>query len=398
MRTNNYLAVGSPTVRVMAILAATLLLALALAAAGAGAQRLFAADGPIVVAADGSGDYVTIGEAVEAAEEGDEIRVKPGAYVDAVLIDKDIFLNGDGPVEDIVLTAPEGGPMWDTQFSFLGERPYAIVLWGSDATVSGLTLRGETSSLFADSGAPSVTGMLFDGAGVLASSSATPSAVMITGGSTASVRDSEFRDAGGIQVFAMAAPLIEDNRFHDGPTVYGDYGDGTIIRGNTLDGPGRQAIGFGSPASALVEGNVISGRETGIDSRWGKIETSTIRSNTISGATSFAISADSAARVGDNMLSDNRTAIVWSGKEGLIEGNTITGGEIGIVVGSGAPVLRDNDVEGAERKGITIAGIATPVLSGNRSCGNGENLAVSESAVPEDDGSNEICEDDAAAE
>ncbi len=49
MRTNNHLAVGSPTVRVVAIMAATMLLALALAAAGAGVQRLVAADGPLVV-------------------------------------------------------------------------------------------------------------------------------------------------------------------------------------------------------------------------------------------------------------------------------------------------------------------------------------------------------------
>ena len=49
MRTNSKLAVGSPTARVAAIMAATLLLAVALAAAGVAGQRLLAADGPIVV-------------------------------------------------------------------------------------------------------------------------------------------------------------------------------------------------------------------------------------------------------------------------------------------------------------------------------------------------------------
>ena len=64
MRTNSHLAVGSPTVRVVAIMAMTMLLALALAAAGAGAKQLLAADGLIVVAQDGSGDYTTIADAV----------------------------------------------------------------------------------------------------------------------------------------------------------------------------------------------------------------------------------------------------------------------------------------------------------------------------------------------
>ena len=50
MRTNSRLAVGSPTVRAAAVLAATFLLMLALAAAGAGARILLAADGDIVVA------------------------------------------------------------------------------------------------------------------------------------------------------------------------------------------------------------------------------------------------------------------------------------------------------------------------------------------------------------
>jgi hypothetical protein len=74
MRTNSHLAVGSPTVRVAAVFAATLLLALSLAVAGAGVQRLLAA-GPIVVAQDGSGDYTTITEAVSAATDGQEFQV-----------------------------------------------------------------------------------------------------------------------------------------------------------------------------------------------------------------------------------------------------------------------------------------------------------------------------------
>ena len=100
MRTNSRLAVGSPTARVVAILAATFLLILAMATIGVGAQRLLAAEdeASIIVAADGSGDYITIGEAVAAAADGDKILVRPGTYVESTVVDKDVRISGDGPL------------------------------------------------------------------------------------------------------------------------------------------------------------------------------------------------------------------------------------------------------------------------------------------------------------
>ena len=56
MRTDSRVAVGSPTVRVMAIMAAILLLIVATAAAGIGVQRLLAADSAIIVDQSGNGD------------------------------------------------------------------------------------------------------------------------------------------------------------------------------------------------------------------------------------------------------------------------------------------------------------------------------------------------------
>ena len=59
--------------------------------AGAGATH--------VVAVDGSGDFSTITEAVLAAVEGDTVLVRPGNYVEAIVIEKNITLEGDGPRE-----------------------------------------------------------------------------------------------------------------------------------------------------------------------------------------------------------------------------------------------------------------------------------------------------------
>ena len=54
MRTNSRVAVGSPTVRVLAVVVATLLLIAAMAAVGIGVQRLLAADCVIIVDQSGA--------------------------------------------------------------------------------------------------------------------------------------------------------------------------------------------------------------------------------------------------------------------------------------------------------------------------------------------------------
>jgi len=205
MRISSSLAVGSPAARIAAIMVATILLALMVAAAGIAGSRLLAA-GPVVVDQSGGGDYTTITAAVAKADDDSTILVKPGDYSEAFVIDKDITLMGDGPVEEIVITAPEGGPVHDTRYSYMGEAPYAILLSSADAQLSGLTLRGESSRLFADGGSPLIEKVSFDGVGEPYVGSAVVSAVVINGGGSATVRDSTFISGGGIDVFETSVP------------------------------------------------------------------------------------------------------------------------------------------------------------------------------------------------
>ena len=86
-----------------------------------------------VVAQDGSTDYETIGDALDDAEAGAVILVKPGVYEEAVEIDKD-----EGPFtivgEDPATTVLDAG----------GE--YAAITFKSDGNrVSGLTIKGAES-------------------------------------------------------------------------------------------------------------------------------------------------------------------------------------------------------------------------------------------------------------
>ena len=212
MRSNSQPVVGSPTVRVMAILAATVVLALTLAAAGAGAQRLFASNGPLVVAADGSGDFATIGDAVAVADDGDTIKVRPGTYVEAVVIESDVALEGEGEREAIVIQAPDDGPSWDTRFPWIGEKPFAIVLAGSSGSVSDLSLIGEDSRLFVDGGDATVTRVMFDEVGTppAGAGTAVTRALVVTGGADADVHDNDFVGGNGVNVFDLSLIHISE--------------------------------------------------------------------------------------------------------------------------------------------------------------------------------------------
>jgi hypothetical protein len=85
----------------------------------------------IVVADDGSGDYRTIGAALEAADDGDVILVKPGKYEEEVEVEgDDIELLGSGPDR--------------TTIDADGEYA-AVSFTGDDCTVAGFTLSGGES-------------------------------------------------------------------------------------------------------------------------------------------------------------------------------------------------------------------------------------------------------------
>lgn len=64
----------------------------------------------LVVAADGSGTYRTIQSAVEAAEDGSVIEVRPGRYVGPVRIEKRVEVRGVG-WEEVTLTSEMAGEM-----------------------------------------------------------------------------------------------------------------------------------------------------------------------------------------------------------------------------------------------------------------------------------------------
>lgn len=376
MRSNSHVVVGSPIAQVLAILAATLLLAVSLAAVGIAGQRLLAANGPIVVAHDGSGDHTTINEAVAAAADGDEIHVMPGTYAEVVVIDKDITLRGDGAREEVVLEFGSDGPVLTGSY---GRVPYGLMLVDTEATVSDLTVRGPNvaAAFVLVGGAPTLERVSAELEGDFAAGPHTSIAVLHGAGGT--IKDSLFDGLAwhaGVEMIpeyegisGSGLFVVEDNVSETG---FGfDVTDGSVFRRNTITAGGLWPTLRGSGSVLIAENELV---EIGFED--GPSDGVTIRDNTVIGG--FGMSG-----------------IELGTGTAIVEGNTISGMLTGIVVPDGAtPRITGNLLEGTTFAIRIDAAESAAMIEGNRFCDNDQNLVVdgAEAAL---DPSNEVCDDPA---
>jgi len=363
-------------------------------AAGGGATH--------VVAADGSGSFTTIGEAVAAAAEGDTILVKPGQYREALVIDKDITLQGDGAREGIVFSFPEGGPN-DPDWGL----PVTLVVKDSRATIAGLTILtpAKGGAVWVSGGSPTFEDVSVenvpDGMGTF----------NFGEGTSAIVRDSSWD---GFWMIDASPVTLEGNTINGFSRLFGP--DPATISGNTfLAGADLHVQGL----AGLIEGNEFTDAaitvESGADSdsavtvrgntfhdvRWNADHgqaailvqdagsTTDIVDNTITGSdTGIGVAFGSAATIMGNDLSGNRAALVVTSSDVAIEGNTITANETGLRLGK--------TVEMGDA-GLQAGDAARPTVTGNSFCDNGTDLEV-----PDDDPNpitldgNEVCADEPA--
>lgn len=338
----------------------------------------------LVVAADGTGDYASIAQAVTAARDGDTIWVQPGTYTESVIIDKDITLAGGGGPDAVIITAPEDGPV----HSFVGgpTEPYAIALMGSNAEVAGLTLTGPRSALLVDGGEPTLRDLHFlevtepfRGA-----ANTDRNSVVIAGGSRATVTGSTFERSGPIGVYG-SDPAITGNTLAGGSHIWGRFGDDAVISDNRIDGALNMAVWVLESGPMLIEGNHITGgNPTGIDVGTKGESAARIRNNLIADAgTGISVRVGDGAEISGNELIDNGVGVQVARYNGHVAGNEITGGEIGVVVVSGgAPRVADNTIDVSGR-GIVVGSRTSPLISGNEVCGADEGIYVADGATPQ---------------
>jgi hypothetical protein len=234
----------------------------------------------LVVASDGNGEFSIIKEAVDAAADGDTILVRPGTYLERVLVDKDIVVRGDGDRSSIVIAASA-----TTEPCPGRGGPFQCALWlrDADATVAHLTVHGPVS---AHGGSATLEDLVVDGhieggGGVIRGNSV--SGGITAGGDEAVVEDNDaqmisvsrgevavrrnragylsLRDVGGVaeqnEIVALADPVARYG-------VQIELGrPGLVFRDNLVRGHDR-GIYVNQDAATRVVRNRIEGSDEGI--------------------------------------------------------------------------------------------------------------------------------------
>lgn len=399
MRLSSRVAVGSPPVRAAAVLVATIFLVTLTLSAGVAGQRLLEADDPIVVDQSGVGHFTTISEAVDAAEDGDTILVKPGRYVESVVVmGKDLNIEGEGDRDEIVIEAAAGilpvdfvpasgvGPPYIPTDIHAGETyAWAVLLVDTDTRLSGLTVVGpNVGAAIPVIGSGSMATLEDLVVRVPGPASGHWMSVNWTEGTAGTLTESVVE--GWLAIGADTQVTIEKNALPATCLVAWETGADAVIRDNDLHGcPWEKGIDINRDNTALIEGNHIwvddmppeasfdgySGGRPAIQVA-GPEGSVTIRGNELYDSLYGIIVVDEGPEleIAANSIHDNGVGISGVDDQSVISANTISGNVTGVEIGFFAdPTIEGNIISG-NQVGLSIGGNSDPDLSGNTICGN----------------------------
>lgn len=261
------------------------------------------------------GDFATIAAAVAAAAPGDRILVRPGRYLESLVVDKPLEIIGDGPLADIELRSRDAN---------------ALVFKANIGRIANLTVRQVGGGNWY--GVDITQGRLqLDGCDV---SSQSLACVAIRSG---------------------ADPRLRGNCIHGGREtgvyVYDD-GLGTLEDNEVTDNAGIGVAIKGGADPTLRRNRIHHNRQSGVvayDGGRGTLEDNDIAENALSGV---AIRTAANPTLRHNQIHDNVQCGVF-------------------VYNDGVGTLEDNDISANLLAGVEIKTGGRPVLRRNRVNRNG---------------------------
>jgi hypothetical protein len=306
----------------------------------------------LIVAADGSGHFWTLADAVAEAISGDRIRLVPGEYTESVVITEDITIIGSDDREAVVLTAAPAEAD--------GDLTFVLRLDGSDASISGLTVRGAEigTAIIVEGGAPTLDGLHIDTAGAQAGANpAKPKqAIAIRSGSSAAVTNSKI--SAFIEVSGGSRATLANNLVRRGCLRVDGQGTDAQVTENTFER--SECYGFSitvaDGANADLHHNVITvGVQNDAIRVAGNGTTAEISSQVIQGG-DFGIwlSAGADATVRRSKITEAQTGVGVMGADAVLDSLEVRYNGTGLLVDHGA----------------------APNLVGNIICENGTNVDI----------------------
>lgn len=199
----------------------------------------------LIVDAAGSGDYVTLGEAIQAAADGATILVWPGHYSERLTLERSLTLRGDGPRERIIVE---------------GVSASAIACVTGHGRIEGLTLRqGGARNL----DCLAIIGGAWEVVNCDISTHTEGACVNITSAEPTLLRGNTIHDGGGWGVFVAGTGVVtlEDNviasHTYSGVTV---TGEGYVMaRRNRITRNAQHAVRIYAEAGGAFEDNDLQG-------------------------------------------------------------------------------------------------------------------------------------------
>ncbi|MGV9247113.1 right-handed parallel beta-helix repeat-containing protein [Streptomyces sp. NPDC003710] len=283
------------------------------------------------------GDFTTVSAAIEAAQPGDRILVRPGLYEEGLVIDKPLEVLGDGPVADIQIRARDAD---------------ALMFQASIGRVTNLTLHQAGGDWF---GVDITQGRLeLEGCDI---SSQGLACVAIRAGADPRLRRNKIHDGkqGGVFVFDSGLGTLEDN-------------DITHI--------GLSGVSIAEGGNPTLRRNQIhDNKQSGVfvyESGLGRLEDNDIAHNGLSGV---SIKEGGNPTLRRNQIHDNKQSGVYVHTSGLgtLEDNDIThNGLSGVSIAEGGnPTLRRNQIHDNKQSGVYVHTSGLGTLEDNDITRNG---------------------------
>lgn len=212
----------------------------------------------LIVDCAGNGAFATVSEAVQQARPGSTIVVRPGVYQEALVLDKDLQIQGEGAREGIVLTGSEAAP---------------VLVQSGTVGIKGLTIQFEPSSSDMRHPALWVEGGSLALEGCRVRSSSWASMAVSNSAAFSRIEDCEFPRSGGsgLYVYGGARAEVVSSALSEstlaGVEVTGSsavtFGDCTLT-----DGKEGGVYVHGEGATATLEDcRVLGNRFSGIEAK-----------------------------------------------------------------------------------------------------------------------------------
>lgn len=286
----------------------------------------------LVVDAMGRGDHRTISAAIEAAEPGARILIRPGQYDETLVLDKPLELIGDGAPgtisvvrkdANVILARTAMGRISNLTIRQLGGKHYAIKIGQGRVEIEecDVTSLGLAAIAIFEHADPVLRRNRIHNSRM--------SGIFIYDGGRGTIEDNDiFANAlAGIEIKAEADPVIRRNRIHHGKQaaiMVSAHGGGTIedndVFANTFSG-----IEIKREASPTIRNNIIrDGLQSGIYLH--EIGFGTIENNNIHGNHGSGIWVESGSKphvTGNRICGNKRVGIKIVGAGGTYRGNDL---------------------------------------------------------------------------